>query len=65
MKTDELLKIFKTKKNISSILNINRSAVSLWGDYVPIDRQYELEVKTGGLVKSDYTVNKEKNNENS
>lgn len=58
MKTSDVINLLKTKSAVAKLLGIGRSAVSQWGDFVPLDRQYELEVKTNGLLKSDYTIQK-------
>ena len=58
MKTVDVINFFKKKSKIAEVLGVGRSAISQWGDYVPVDRQYELEVKTGGQLKSDYSVQK-------
>lgn len=62
MKTSDVIALLKTKSEVAKLLGIGRSAVSQWGDFVPADRQYEIEVKTNGLLKSDYTIQKSREN---
>lgn len=58
MKTDDVLRAVGGMRALCSMLNCRRSAVYQWGEIVPEARQYELEVKTGGVLISDYTRSK-------
>lgn len=49
---------FGTIKNLSTALNCDRRAIYQWGSLVPEARQYEIEVKSGGAVLSDYSRQK-------
>lgn len=60
MKTAEVVAFFGSVIKVSQALGIKRRSVYLWGEKVPKARQYEIEVKTGGQLKSEYTVAKEK-----
>ncbi|MFW5407213.1 Cro/CI family transcriptional regulator [Pectobacterium brasiliense] len=56
MKTKDVIEYFGGIKALCRQLELHRSAVYQWGDEVPASRQYELEVKTRGALKSDYTL---------
>lgn len=52
MKTIEAVKYFGSKAKIAEVLGIDRSAVTLWGEFVPKGRQYELQVLTKNKLKA-------------
>ena len=52
MKTQRAIQHFGSRSALASALDIKPSAVSQWGDVVPIRRQYELEILTGGKLKA-------------
>lgn len=58
MKTADVIAFYGTQIAVARALNCHRHAVYQWGEDVPLSRQYELEVKTGGALKSDYTLAK-------
>ncbi|ORJ23974.1 Cro/CI family transcriptional regulator (plasmid) [Rouxiella badensis] len=58
MKTSDVILYYGTKAGAAKALNCTRSAIGQWGDFVPITRQFEIEVKTGGKLLSDYTLKK-------
>ena len=53
MKTIDAIKYFGNKAKIAEALNIDRSAVTLWGDSIPKGRQYQIQVITKGKLKAD------------
>jgi len=53
MKTSEAVTYFGSIKNLSEALNIWPHNVSRWGDFPPMPRQYEIEVKTEGKLKAE------------
>lgn len=59
MKTSSVLDIVGGIKELSELLECSRVAIYQWQGEVPDSRQFELEVKTGGRLKSDYTLQKE------
>lgn len=59
MKTAEVVGFFGSVIKVSQVLGIRPKAIYQWGEKVPKARQYEIEVKTGGQLKSEYTVSKE------
>lgn len=62
MKTADVIAFYGTKAAAARALNVHRLAIYQWGDNVPFARQFEIEVKTGGFLKSDYTLAKEHRN---
>lgn len=63
MKKVDAIKYFGSSAKLARFLSIDRTAVYQWGEFIPENRQYELEVKTGGILKSDYSLQQEENNE--
>lgn len=55
MKTSDVITYYGSITRAAKALNVSRVSLYKWGEYVPPARQYELEVKTGGKLKSDYT----------
>lgn len=62
MRVDDVVKKFGSIDELARFFKISRDSVYKWGELVPIHRQYELEVKTNGLLKSDYTIQKLREN---
>ncbi|WP_313021325.1 Cro/CI family transcriptional regulator [Atlantibacter hermannii] len=60
MKTKEAISAVGGVPNLCRLLECTRAAIYQWGEEVPEARQYELEIKTNGLLKSDYTLHKNK-----
>ncbi|EAB3744534.1 Cro/Cl family transcriptional regulator [Salmonella enterica] len=60
MKTKDVLSVVGGVGRLCRLLNCTRSAVYQWGEEVPENRQYELEVKTDQKLKSDYTLHRKK-----
>lgn len=58
MKKTDVIKFFGSGAKAAKFLDIDRTALYQWGELVPAHRQYELEVKTNGLLKSDYSLKK-------
>ncbi|NYA15720.1 Cro/CI family transcriptional regulator [Serratia fonticola] len=56
MKTKDVIDHMGGMTKLCALLQCHRSSVYQWGEAVPEPRQYELEVKTGGKLKSDYTL---------
>ncbi len=55
MKTSTVLLYFKNKVNIGNALGIGKSAISQWGETVPVRRAYELERITNGALKVNHS----------
>ncbi|HBI7073278.1 TPA: Cro/Cl family transcriptional regulator [Citrobacter freundii] len=60
MKTKEAIAACGGINKLCELLGCTRVAIYKWEEEVPVLRQYELEIKTNGLLKSDYTLHKEK-----
>lgn len=50
MKTREAANHFGSKKKLAEALGIQPSAVTMWGEVVPISRQYQLQILSGGAL---------------
>ncbi|SMF36883.1 MULTISPECIES: Cro/CI family transcriptional regulator [unclassified Pseudomonas] len=53
MKTRDAAKHFGSKKKLADALGIQPSAVTMWGEVVPISRQYQLQILSGGALMAD------------
>ncbi|NYT74225.1 Cro/Cl family transcriptional regulator [Halomonas sp. QX-2] len=54
MKTEDAIKHFGGKKiELAKALKISPSAVTMWGEEIPLLRQYQLERITDGALKAD------------
>lgn len=53
MKTKEAIEYFDGIKPLADALGIWPHNISRWGEYPPMERQYELEVKTKGNLKAE------------
>jgi len=53
MKTKDVAAHFGSKKNLATALGISPGAVTMWGEYVPDSRQYQIQVLTKGAFKAD------------
>lgn len=54
MKTDDAIKHFGGIKPLADVLGIWPHNIHRWGPVVPMARQYELEVKSGGKLRAVY-----------
>ena len=53
MKTKDAALHFGSKKKLAEALCISPGAVTMWGDYVPASRQYQIQVLTQGALKAE------------
>lgn len=53
MTTKEAITFFGSVGELARALNIWPHNVSRWGERPPMARQYEIEVKTGGVLRAD------------
>jgi hypothetical protein len=53
MKTREAIDHYGSVKKLADALETWPQTVYAWGEYPPIARQYELEVKTQGKIKAE------------
>jgi hypothetical protein len=57
LKTQEAIDFFGSVKELAQFLNVYPQVIYKWGDYPPDGRQYELEVKTNGLLRAETNEN--------
>ena len=53
MKTQEAIDYYGSTKKLADALGIWPQVIYTWGERPPMARQYELEVKTQGVLKAD------------
>lgn len=53
MKLNEVAAFFGSKRKLADALGVFPSAVTQWGETIPVGRQYQIEVITGGKFKAD------------
>lgn len=53
MKTSEAIEHFGGLKKLADLLGIWPQVIYQWGEYPPKSRQYELEVRTNGVLKAE------------
>ena len=53
MKTEDAVNYYGSIKGLSDALGIWPHNISRWGEFVPMARAYELEVKTNGALKAE------------
>jgi transcriptional repressor of cell division inhibition gene dicB len=53
MRTDEAIRFFGGKKALADALGVWPQVIYQWGEHPPMARQYELEVKTNGVLKAE------------
>lgn len=53
MTTKQAIEYFGGIKQLAAELNIWAHVIYRWGEYPPMGRQYELEVKTNGALKAE------------
>jgi DNA-binding transcriptional regulator YdaS (Cro superfamily) len=53
MKTQDAINHYGGRKELAAALGIWPHNISRWGEFVPRERAYELEVKTGGKLKAE------------
>ena len=52
MNKKDAIKHFGNAANLAKALNVSRQAITLWGDTVPLLRQYQLQELTNGELKA-------------
>lgn len=55
MKLQEAINVIGSKAKVGLLTGLSASAITQWGEEVPVLRQYQLEVITEGRLKSDFT----------
>lgn len=53
MKTQQVAEFFGNKKKLAEALGIRPSAVTMWGETIPVSRQFQIEVLSKGKFKAD------------
>lgn len=53
MTLQEALDHYGSRKALADALGLWPQTVYAWGDSIPLARQYEIEVRTGGTLKAD------------
>lgn len=53
MNLNEVADFFGGKKKLADALGIYPSAVTQWGEIVPLGRQYQIQVLTSGKFKAE------------
>jgi transcriptional repressor of cell division inhibition gene dicB len=52
MTTKEAIEYYGGRKALADALGVWPQVIYTWGEYPPMARQYELEVKTDGALKA-------------
>lgn len=53
MKTRDAAIFFGSKKKLADALGIQPSAVTMWGDSIPVSRQYQIQVLSKGKLRAE------------
>ena len=53
MTTQEAINHYGSTKKLADVLGVWPQVIYAWGDRPPMGRQYELEVKTDGVLRAD------------
>lgn len=53
MTTKEAINHFGTKRQLAEAIGIWPHSIFRWGEYPPLARQYELEIKSGGALRAE------------
>lgn len=51
MTTEQAIEYFGGRKQLAAALGIWPHNISRWGEYPPLPRQFEIEIKTDGALK--------------
>ncbi|MBL8511887.1 MAG: helix-turn-helix domain-containing protein [Betaproteobacteria bacterium] len=60
MKTSDAIAYFGSKSKLAAALGIKLPSVYGWGEYVPRQRQYEIERITNGVLAAQWPANGKK-----
>ncbi len=58
MKTQEAIDYWGGVKNLADDLNTWPQTIYQWGEYPPMGRQYEIEIKSDGQLRAEKEVKK-------
>lgn len=53
MTTQEAADHFGSRVKLADALGITPAAITCWGEYPPITRQYQIQVLSGGALKAE------------
>jgi hypothetical protein len=53
MKTRDAANYFGSKKKLAEALGIQPSAVTMWGEVIPISRQYQIQILSNGKLMAE------------
>lgn len=53
MTTTEAIEYYGSKRALAAELGVWPHVIYKWGQHPPMARQYELEVKTGGILRAE------------
>lgn len=53
MKTKDVIDYFGSRKKLAEALGVDLSAVAHWGEFVPVLRQYQIQVITKNKLKAE------------
>ncbi len=53
MKTRDAANHFGSKKKLAEALGIQPSAVTMWGEFVPVSRQYQIQILSNGKLMAE------------
>lgn len=51
MKSSEVFEYFGNQKKAAAKLGLTPQAVSAWGEYPPIGRQFQIQIKSRGRLR--------------
>lgn len=52
MRTKEAIEHYRTAAELARVLGVMPSAISQWGEYPPIGRQYQIQALTKNKLKA-------------
>lgn len=52
MRTQDAADFFGGKSKLAEALGVSPSAITQWGEYVPLVRQYQIQVVSKGKLKA-------------
>jgi|GEM_PF-429906 hypothetical protein len=55
MKTQDVAEFFGSKKKLADSLGISPSAVTMWGEFVPASRQFQIQILSRGKFTAEST----------
>jgi len=53
MTTQQAIDYFGGIRELAHVLGVSTQSIYQWGEYPPLGRQYELQIKTRGELKAD------------